>query len=64
MQRELAGEMHDEVSALMLAVSFILLIACANLAGLALVRISRRTPEVATRLALGATRLTCSASSG
>ncbi len=56
MQRELAGDMHDEVSALMLAVSFILLIACANLAGLALVRISRRTPEVATRLALGATR--------
>ena len=56
MQRELAGEMHDEVSVLMLAVSFILLIACANLAGLALVRISRRTPEVATRLALGATR--------
>jgi predicted permease len=56
MQRELAGDMHDEVSALMLAVSFILLIACANLAGLALVRISRRMPEVATRLALGATR--------
>lgn len=56
LQRELAGDMHDEVSALMLAVSFILLIACANLAGLALVRISRRTPEVATRLALGATR--------
>jgi len=56
MQLELAGEMHDEVSALMLAVSFILLIACANLAGLALVRIARRTPEVATRLALGATR--------
>ncbi len=57
MQLDLAGEMHDEVSALMLAVSFILLIACANLAGLALVRISRRTPEIATRLALGATRL-------
>jgi len=56
LQRELAGGMRDEVSALMLAVSFILLIACANLAGLALVRISRRTPEVATRLALGATR--------
>jgi predicted permease len=56
LQRELAGDMHDEVSALMLAVSFILLIACANLAGLALVRISRRTPEVATRLSLGATR--------
>ncbi|HYK36727.1 ABC transporter permease [Alloacidobacterium sp.] len=56
LQRELAGDMRDEVSALMLAVSFILLIACANLAGLALVRISRRTPEIATRLALGATR--------
>ncbi len=57
LQRELAGDMHDEISALMLAVSFILLIACANLAGLALVRISRRTPEIATRLALGASRM-------
>lgn len=56
LQRDLASGMRDEVSALMLAVSFILLIACANLAGLALVRISRRTPEVATRLAVGATR--------
>jgi predicted permease len=57
LQRELAGDMHDEISALMLAVSFILLIACANLAGLALIRISRRTPEIATRLALGASRM-------
>ncbi len=56
LQLELAGNMHSETSVLMLAVSFILLIACANLAGLTLVRISRRTQEIATRLALGATR--------
>ncbi len=56
LDRNLDNGMRKPVIGLMLAVSFILLIACANLAGLTLVRIARRGPEIATRLALGATR--------
>ena len=48
--------LQPEVLALMLAAGFIFLIACANLAGLTLVRMLRRTCEIATRLALGASR--------
>jgi macrolide transport system ATP-binding/permease protein len=46
--------LQPRVLALMLAAGFILLIACANLAGLTLVRMLRRTAEIATRVALGA----------
>ncbi len=51
-----AGKLRPQAWSLMLAAGFILLIACANLAGLTLVRMMRRTGEVATRLALGASR--------
>src|SRR6516165_565191 len=46
--------LRPQVLGLMVAAGLILLIACANLAGLTLVRMLRRTSEVATRLALGA----------
>jgi predicted permease len=54
LQKGQTDRLRPQVLALMLAAGFILLIACANLAGLTLVRILRRVPEVATRLALGA----------
>jgi macrolide transport system ATP-binding/permease protein len=50
------AELRPKALVLMLASAFILLIACANLAGLTLVRMARRTSEVAMRLALGASR--------
>ncbi|MGA7521232.1 MAG: ABC transporter permease [Acidobacteriaceae bacterium] len=56
LQRGETAVLRPQVLALMLAAGFILLIACANLAGLTLVRVLRRTPEIATRMALGASR--------
>ena len=56
LQKGQTAELRPKALALMLAAGFILLIACANLAGVALVRMLRRTPERATRLALGASR--------
>jgi predicted permease len=56
LQKGETDSLRPQVLALMLAAGFILLIACANLAGLTLVRMLRRTWEVATRLALGASR--------
>jgi macrolide transport system ATP-binding/permease protein len=54
LQKGETDALRPQVLALMLSVAFILFIACANLAGLTLVRVLRRTPEIATRLALGA----------
>jgi macrolide transport system ATP-binding/permease protein len=56
LQKGQTATLRPQILTLMLAAGFILLIACANLAGLMLVRTLRRTPEVATRLALGASR--------
>lgn len=54
LQKGQTAELRPQVLALQLAAGFILLIACANLAGLSVVQMSRRRPEIATRLALGA----------
>ena len=56
LQHGQTAALRPQVTALMIASGFILLIACANLAGLTMVRIARRTPEMATRLALGGSR--------
>jgi macrolide transport system ATP-binding/permease protein len=54
LQRGETDALRPQALALMISAGFIVLIACANLAGLTLVRVLRRAPEVATRLALGA----------
>jgi macrolide transport system ATP-binding/permease protein len=56
LQKGETDTLRPQALALMMAAGLILLIACANLAGLTMVRVFRRTSEIATRMALGASR--------